>query len=396
MDKKEKKIKLIIFPGNFLPHVGGLETHIDELSKFLSKNKRYDITIFTPRIAGGKVKEKIHDGVKVIRYPAFEIVSNFPFPKFWSLSFWKLFFGLYKKNYDIAMTRTRFFSNSTLGMFFAKFRFKRLKLIHGEHGSEFVSVESKFTNAVSYVYDKILGNLIFMLSDKIVPVSEIAEDFVEREFFRRNEVRVIRRGIDFSKYKGVKPDKETEEKFKGKIKITIVTRLYKWKGVPNIIDAYKKLPDNVREKCVLLIGGYGEDFDAIEKRSGEYLNKGIYLYGKIPFERAAAIMKASDIYVHSSFPGGGQSSSLLMGMYCKCAVVASPHEGAKETLERRDAGILLKSNSAKSIEKGILELVEDKKLREKYSQNAYELMIEEYDWRDVVRKYDKLFDDVLK
>ena len=106
-------LRLIIFPGNFLPHVGGLETHVDEFCDELSKNPNYDITIFSPNVSKGKERERIHKGVKVLRYPAFELTSNYPFPQFWRPKFYSMLFSLYRKDFDIVMTRTRFFSNST-------------------------------------------------------------------------------------------------------------------------------------------------------------------------------------------------------------------------------------------------------------------------------------------
>ena len=41
--------KLLIFPGYYLPHVGGLESHVDELARRMSK-KGFDVTIFAPNI----------------------------------------------------------------------------------------------------------------------------------------------------------------------------------------------------------------------------------------------------------------------------------------------------------------------------------------------------------
>jgi len=393
---KKKSVKLIIFPGYFLPHIGGLETHIDELSKFLSKDSKFNITIFAPNIPNAKKREIIHKNVEVIRYPAFEIVSNYPFPKFWNYGFWKVFIKLYSREFNVVMTRTRFFSNTALGLFFAKFRLKRIKLIHGEHGSGFVKVESKFTNLVSFVYDKTMGKIVFLCADKIIAVSSVVEKFIKKDFVKNKKIAVIRRGIDFTKYEKIKPNKEILKKNKGKIIITTVTRLYKWKGVINLIKAFKSLPSTIRKKCVLIIGGYGEDFERIKKETSLFLDKEIFLTGELSFNEAAALMKASDIYVHSSYSGGGQSSSLLVGMYCKCAIVASPHEGAKETLQGNDCGILLKNNSPKEIARGINDLVKNKKLREKYANNSHNLLITKYNWRDVVEKYDKLISDILE
>ncbi len=390
------KKKLIIFPGNFLPNIGGLETHVDEFSKYLSKNKDYEITIFTPRVNGGKEKETIHNNVKVIRYPAFYFIPNFPMPKYYSLKFWKSYFSLYKKDYNIVMTRTRFFKNSFLGTFFAKFRINRIKLIHVEHGSSFVSLESKFKTKMAYIYDQIIGRLIFKLSDVNICVSETSHRFVKRYFLKKEKVQIIKRGVDFELYKSNDFDKEIKERFKDKIVITFLGRLFKWKSVSKTIKAYESLPKNLKDKCVLLIVGDGEDYDRLRHLSKEDLDKGIYMLGSVSFERAIKILNSTDIYVHSSSPGGALSNSLLQAMITKCAIVASPHEGAREVIINSQNGILLEDNTVEHIKEAITKLIKSKSLRDKYSKEANKYILNNFNWKNSIKQYEKVFEEVLR
>ena len=76
-------------------------------------------------------------------------------------------------------------------------------------------------------------------------------------------------------------------------------------------------------------------------------------------------------------------------MYCKTAVVASPHEGANEVVFDKNTGILLKNNSIQDIKRGIITLVEDEKLRARLSENAHEYVKKHFAWRKVVEKYHK-------
>lgn len=391
-----KRIKLIIFPGNFLPHVGGLETHVDEFAKYLSKDRKYDITIFAPKIVGGKTIEKIHTNVKVIRYPAFDLVPNFPFPKFWLPKFWKLLIGAYKRDYDLVMTRTRFFSNSFLGLIFAKFRISRIKLIHVEHGSSFVHLESKLKTNFAYVFDMIFGKMIFVFADRTIVISDAVNKFVRHNFVKSSKVDLplIRRGVDFEIYDGIGIDRKLKSQFKGKVIMSFVGRLFKWKGVANTINAYKTLPKGLREKSVLIIVGDGEDFDRLKNLCGRYLNNGIYMFGKLEFRDAISILKTTDIYVHSAFPGGGLSNSLLQAMRCGCSIVASPNEGAKEVINREN-GFLLRDNRVESLRLGMVKLLNNRDIREKYSKKARLDVERDFNWNDVVKKYDKVFSEVL-
>lgn len=395
MSLKDKK-KLIIFPGNFLPNVGGLETHVDEFSKYLYATGKYEITIFTPRTSGGKVRESIHGGVRVIRYPALFLIPNFPIPKFWTGEFWRLFKGLYSSKFDIVMTRTRFFTNSFLGMFFAKFRLyfsDRIKLIHVEHGSEYVMLSSRFKSFFALVYDKTLGQILFWVADKSIAISNVSYKFVTEEFVRNKHVSVIKRGVDFDLYDSIGADFDLREKFSDKIIVGSLCRLYKWKGVENSIRAFMSLPDDVRKKCVYVIVGDGEDLVHLKKLAkGE---KSIVFLGKVGFDRAISLLKSFDIFVHSSFPGGALSNSLLQAMYCDCAIVASPNEGADEVIFDYETGILLLDNSVSSLAAGIEKLVLDSSLRGRLSLCARDYVYSEFSWDDVVKKYESVFEEVL-
>lgn len=387
------KNKLIIFPGNFVPNLGGLETHVDEFSKYLSKNKNYEITIFSPNTVKAKEKETRHNGVKVIRYPAKEVVKNFPVPNIFSPKFYKLFFALYKKDSDIVMTRTRFFTNTFLGVIFSKFRINRKKLIHVEHGSEYVKVSSRFTTTVAYIYDKTIGRLPFWLGDKLISVSKTSKQFVNREFTKR-KVEVITRGVDFEIYEKKKRE-DVSKKFKGKIIIGTVCRLYEWKKIDNVINAYKSLPKKVQDKCVYLVIGDGEDMEKLQEKAGKYLNNGIYFYGKQKFSEAIKFFNTFDVFVHSSSPGGALSNSLLQAMYTNNAIIASPHEGAREVVNSKNS-INLKDNKVKSIRDGLIKLVNNKNLRDKLSKNAKEDVKRDFNWNDRIKTYDKVFNEVLK
>jgi glycosyltransferase involved in cell wall biosynthesis len=391
-----KKIKLIIFPGNFLPYIGGLETHIDEFVKYLALDKNYNITIFTPNIKNVKEKEVIHDKrVKVIRYPAFEIITNWAFPNIFNPKFWKTYFSLYKQNYNVVMTRTRFFSNSFLGVFFAKFRFNKIKLIHVEHGSEFVKLKSSFFTALAYIYDQIFGNLVFYFSDRIVAISEVSFQFVVGKFLstKNREVKIIKRGVDIENLKTIKDNNLIRNRFKDKIILVSATRLFKWKGIQNNIIAYKNLDPKIQEKIVYIVVGDGEYRDHLEKLSSKYYDNGIYFEGAKDFKTAMSYLKTSDIYLHSSYKGGALSSSLLQAMYYKCFIIASPNEGADEVVDKEN-GILLKNNSSNNIKKAITDYVKNREKFADFPTKAKKDIVKNFKWEKSIKEYKKLFESL--
>jgi len=378
-------MKIFIFCPYYPPHIGGLESHADEFNKYLSQSG-IDITVFTPKLPTDAPESEIkYNNVKIIRFPAFEIISNYPLPKFWSLKFWSLFLGLFKQKFNIVISRTRFFNTSFLALFYAKI--KNVRWIHIEHGSDFVQLSSKTKTVIAKFYDYVFGFLIFHFSDQNISISRAVQKFVAK--FDKRESPVIYRGLDFESIEKILPDLKIKKKFEKKIIISFVGRLYKWKGVENSIKAIKLLPKDLKEKIVFLIIGNGEDFPHLKKISEK--ENCIKMLGNLPREKAIGILKISDIYLHSAQPGGGLSTSLLEAMVCNCAVIATPNEGADEVVENETSGILLKNSNIKLIAKKITAFVLDPEKRKHYAQNAKQKIISNFNWKKSINLYAEIF-----
>lgn len=377
-------MKILVFSPYYPPHTGGLESHADEFNKYLSQ-KGVDITVFTPLLPKDAPKNEVrYAGVKIIRFPAFEIISNYPLPKFWSPRFWSLFLGLFKEKFDITISRTRFFNTSLLALIYAKI--KKVHWIHIEHGSDFVKLSSPLKNVIAKLYDNTFGRLIFKSSDLNISISKAVQKFVNK--FDRRESPVIYRGLDTEEINKIQPDIEIKEKYKDKIIISFVGRLYKWKGVENSIEAIKSLPEEIKNKIVFLIIGDGEDFAYLQKISAN--EEAIILLGNLPRKKAIGVLKISDIYLHSAYPGGGLSTSLLEAMYCNCAIVATPNEGASEVMNEK-SGIIITDNSPEKIKIAIENIVSSEERRKQYALNSGENIREKFNWNYPINSYENIF-----
>jgi len=381
-------MKLLIFSPYYPPHNGGLENFTDELNKYLDK-KDVRITVFTPHIPNDSQElETRFQNAKIIRFPAFEIVRNYPFPKFWTCRFWSLFFGLFKEDFSIVLAETRFFSTSVIALIYAKI--KRKRWVNIEHGSAYVTLSSRFKSKIAKLYDLSGGRLVLRLSDGNIAISQAVSDFVGK--FDKRNAQVIYRGLDLAKIDQIEPTREIKNNYKDKIIIAYIGRLYKWKGVENSIKAVRSLPGTIKDRVVFVIIGDGEDYDRLAK----FADESIVFWGDTPNDKAVGLLKVADLYLHSAYPGGGLSTSLLEAMYCGCAVIATPNEGAREVITDRENGLLISESNSELIKEKIIELYENPADRQKYSESAKRLIRTSFDWNINTEKYIEYFEEILK
>lgn len=379
--KISNKIKLLIFSPYYPPHTGGLESHSDEFNKYLSK-EGFEITVFAPLIPmDSPEKETTHHNVEIIRFPAFEIIPNYPMPKFWRLKFWNLFRSLFEVKFDLTISRTRFFLTSLLALIYAKST--KTKWIHIEHGSDFVKLSSRFKSLIAKLYDYIFGSLIFKLSDQNISISKAVRKFVYQ--FDKNDSPVIYRGIETETIDKIKTDLIIKEKYKNKIIITFAGRLYKWKGVENSIEAIKSLPEKTKKKIIFLIAGDGEDFKHLKTISRN--ENPIKLLGNLTREQTISLLKTSSIYLHSAYPGGGLSTSLLESMYCNCAIIATPNEGADEVIDNNKNGLLINNSDSEEIKQEVEKLLKNREKIEFLGNNAKKTIASKFKWDNAIKKY---------
>jgi len=374
--------KLLIFSPFFPPHSGGLETHVYEFTKYLSK-ENYNIVIFTPNIPKTKEIEIINKNLKVIRYPAIELFGN-PIPLLWTLKFWKLFREIIRETPDFVMSRTRFFFSTFLAFLYAKI--KEIKYIHVEHGSDFLKLGSKYKDFIAKFYDLVIGRLILTKADICISISKSSYNFVKK--FRRNKIYLITRGLEINKIEKIKSNKEILKKFRNKIRLCFCGRLVYWKGLHNALEGFLNLEKKLRKNLVFIVIGDGPNAKIYKKK---YNNPNIKFLGQLPREKALSIIKSCNIFIHPTISGGALSSSLLEAMCLGKAIIASPSEGANEVIFNKKTGILLKKSSPKEFEIGIKILIKDKKLQKKLGKNAKKFANKNFVWKDKIKQYVELF-----
>lgn len=387
----KKGIKILKFLPYFPPHKWWLEIHVQEWSKWWVLSGYGEVLNITFSVWQPEdIFEYSENGYRVIVLPAFDLVSNFPFPAFWTRDFWRGLSEAKKFGADIINTHTRFFLSSLIGWIFAKIY--KIPWIHIEHGSDYVRLDSSFKTWMAWVFDQTIGRWIFWSADAVIPISEACKRFVGR--FVTREMPVFYRWLDIIETGVDRSLSDIKDKFPWKIIVGFIGRLYKWKNVESFIRAYYQLDTKMREKIQPVIVGYGEDLERLKILDRD---ERFYFTGWKNGLVDIATQSQFDIHLHSSSPGWGLATTLLQAMYLGCFIVATPYEGADEVIMNDKNGILLSGDSADDIREGIIQAITELDTkRESFARLNAEIITERFSWSQNIGTYFHFFNQFLQ
>jgi glycosyltransferase involved in cell wall biosynthesis len=358
---------------------------VSDLNDVLLRSGEVDgITVFTPWIPHeGVAIENRGGGYLVVRYPAFELIPNFPVPKLWRPAFWRALRSAHPSAHDVFVSHTRFFLTSAFALLCA--RAMRRVLLHVEHGSDYVQLNGRLTRRAARAYDLLLGRLLLRRADGVVAISHAAAAFVQRLAGRR--ATVIHRGMWPERLEATTPDRHVLERAAGRLVISFVGRLIDGKGVPDLLHALARAQGPQAMACIVGDGPRRADLELLAGRLG--ISERVVFLGYLPEERAWAVIRASDIVVNPSYTEGLPTAVLeaaLMGR----AVLATDVGGTSEIVTDEQGGFLVSPHDVYGLCSRLEELLADPSLRERMGGAARVQATGRFDWRVSARRFTKV------
>lgn len=243
-------------------------------------------------------------------------------------------------------------------------------------------------------------------ADKITVVSEeLVQDQIENFHADANKIRVIPNFCDGEKIESVLPkEKRCANRFPT---IINVGRFTYQKGQLYLIRAFRKVIEYVPEAKLQIIG----QGDQYEKLAQEIEKLGLshcvelMTFQKNPYR----YMKSAKVFVLSSFYEGF-SNVTLEAMFCGLPIIATdcktgtreilaPHIGQSapcEKIEKMEYGILVPmlqyENAVEILADAIVEVLQNKDLREYYAQKSKE-RIQEFTKEKIMQKWMQLLEE---
>jgi glycosyltransferase involved in cell wall biosynthesis len=236
----------------YFPDIGGVETHVKEISEWLVK-AGHDVEVITTDPSGKLRKRETINGVKIIRFRSFAPGNAYYFAP-------QIYTSLKKNDYDVIHAH----SYHAFPAFFASL---------GRRGGKFVFTphyhrhgHTAFRNLLHKPY-RLLGNTIFSKADSIICVSEYEKKLLESDFEVAAKTVKIPNGINLREFENMRRrGKSPEEKTGSEKTLLYVGRLEEYKGVQYIIQSLPELPEF--QLRIVGKGPYEEELRSLAKNLG--------------------------------------------------------------------------------------------------------------------------------
>lgn len=226
-----KPLKIAQICPKYFPSIGGVETHVKELSERLVK-KGYDVQVLTTLYDSKLPHEEIINNVKIKRFKTWA-----PNECYWFSSSLKGFLKNNSNNFDIVHAHSY---HAFPALYAAKTKDKnRLILTTHYHGTG-----HSFFRKMLHIPYKALGQVEIKNSDKLICVSSYEKELILNNFrIDPSKIVVIPNGIKVNQLNSPQSTKKNNS-------LLYVGRLEKYKGVQHIIKSLRYLKPNITLEVV--------------------------------------------------------------------------------------------------------------------------------------------------
>jgi 1,4-alpha-glucan branching enzyme len=233
-------------------------------------------------------------------------------------------------------------------------------------------------------------------SDRVIVCSDYMEKELQREFaFRKEKLAVIPNGVSkVEEFEESENIKLLLERYSHQRLVLALGRMVPEKGFDIFIDAaaiiLKDYPD-----CLFVAGGKGPLLDTYRKRIIQLgLERSVIFVGFLYEQEKTTMLRRCDLMVVPSHyePFGIVA---LEGMVAGKPVIASRTGGLATILEDNFSGLYFEAGKVEHLVGQIGKVLEDPALGKSLGENAREKALKEYDWEDVRRKTEYIYESTI-
>jgi glycosyltransferase involved in cell wall biosynthesis len=237
-------------------------------------------------------------------------------------------------------------------------------------------------------------------SNKIIAVSEFTKQELLKYYkVKPDKIRVIHNGVDTKKFQptGDKQKAKTEVGLNPKdIAILSVGRLYARKGLFTLIETMPKIVKRF-SNAKLIISGKGQSNEMkklINHAARLGIREDIVFTGYFPDSKLPKLYQAADVFAFSTFYEH-HPFAILEAMSTGLPIVTNNVGGIPETIENGKNGFLCTPFNPREFSEKTLYLLEHPAQATEIASRARETVLERFDWRLVVKKVLRTYEEAL-
>jgi glycosyltransferase involved in cell wall biosynthesis len=394
--------KVCFISPEYLPLSGGTGAYVYYLSNELMKNG-YSIYIVSGSNQARDVKVNEQLSVFFLKTPKTPIVKSFLFA---ASSAKKLNSVRDSVHVDIAHANLPLVPNFAVPSNFGKTLISTVhstwkgeaEAIRGEPYSR-LNPNEKFMVSFNW-FLRIFEEKMLERSNRLIAVS----DFTRRELLhyykvKEEKIRVIHNGVDVNKFKPATDKRKIKEELgfnPDDIAILSVGRLYARKGLFTLIESMPSVVKRFRN-AKFIISGKGQSNEmkklvAHAKKLG--VEDNIVFTGYFPDAKLPKLYQAADVFAFSTFYEH-HPFAVLEALSTGLPVVTTNVGGIPETIEDGKNGFLCQPFNPRELSDRILYFLEHPAEASEIAFLARKIIEERFDWRLIVKKVLKVYDEAL-
>ena len=235
---------------------------------------------------------------------------------------------------------------------------------------------------------------------KIIAVSHFTKwELTHYYKIPESKIRVIHNGVDVNKFKPA-ADKRKVKAALGfnpdDIAIVSVGRLYARKGLFTLIESIPQVIKRFPNAKFIISGkGQSDEMHKLNAYADKLGVKGNIIFtGYYPDKKLPLLYQAADVFAFSTFYEH-HPFAVLEALATGLPVVTTTVGGIPETIESGKNGLLVEPFNPRQFSEKILYLLEHPAEAAEMGAQARKTIVENYDWRIVVKEAMKVYDEAL-
>ncbi len=365
----------------FYPHLGGVESHVLELSKYLIEFG-HEVIVVTTKLDGTD-EEDIVEGVPVKRVDPLTIKFSTPIvPKVNEV--------LMEEEYDLLHSH----SPPPLMSFFGvrNANKKDTPFVLTYHCD--LEIPNTFGPLIVRLYEKTIGTYTVSKSDKVITTTTSYGATSKAVWFR--DADIIPNAVDTKRFHPSNEGEEIRKKLglEDEKLITYVGRIVYHKGLEYFVQAAKYFDKQNAKFLLVGVGDFRSELEEIIEREG--LEDKVIFAGRVPNEELPNYYAATDVFV---LPSVSRLEAFgivaLEAMASEVPVIVSDIPGVREVIVEGKHGLLTEPMNSRDLAGKIRTLIENPDLAERMGRNGRKWVEENFRWDIVAKDIEEVYKSIL-